>query len=94
VYLSITDSFGNTIPCKQIFQTGLPRTEDFVLLKPGEETTSDRKRNLRAYFNLRRLGKYTIVAYYQNVHGRELGINAFRGKLVSAPISIEITEDK
>ena len=90
VFLIITSPSSTKLPCKYSYETGLPKCEYFELLEPGKEVTSEFKRDLRAYFDFTQAGTYQIVAVYQNVYGKEIGLDTFRDKVVSQPISIKI----
>ena len=92
VYLRITGPTGEKLPCKASHETGFPKTDYFVLLEPKEELTPERKKNLKAYFDLNTPGKYKVIAIYQNVYGPEIGIDAFQGKITSKPVTIKIVE--
>ena len=92
VYLRVTGPSGNEVPCKASYDTGFPKTDYFVLLKPKEEAASERKKNLKAYFDLETPGKYNIIAVYQNIYGAEIGIEAFRDKIKSKPVTIKVVE--
>lgn len=60
-------------------ETGFPKSEDFVLLKPGEEVVSERKWDLKSYFDFKEPGSYRLEATYQNVFGKEIGLEAWKG---------------
>jgi len=92
VYLLVTSPSGEKLPCKISHETGLPKTDYFVLLKPGEEVSLERKRNIKYYFDFNTPGKYKIIAVYQNIYGKEIGIDAFKDKIESNPVTIEIVE--
>lgn len=74
------------------YDIGFPKTDYFVLLKPKEGATSERKKNLKAYFDLEVPGKYKITAVYQNIYGAEIGIKAFKNKIKSKPVIIKVVE--
>ena len=93
VYFILTSPSGEKLPYrKRSYETGLPKTDHFVLLKSGEEISSKRKRSLKGYFDIKELGKYKLTAVYQNVYGSEFGVDACREKITSPPVTIEITE--
>ena len=52
VFLRVTDPSGEQLPCQADYDTGFPKTDYFALLEPEDEITSERKRNLKAYFDL------------------------------------------
>ena len=92
VYLSVVSPKGKELPCKASYETGLPRTDNFVLLKPQEEASPKRKRGVKHYFDFKESGVYKITAVYQNVYGREIGVGAYKGKIVSKPVTIKIVK--
>jgi hypothetical protein len=92
VFLRITGPTGEKLPCKFSYDTGFPKTDYFVILKPKEEFTTERKKNLNAYFDLKDIGTYKIIAVYQNVYGPEIGIKAFSKRIESKPVYIKIVE--
>ena len=94
VYLRITSPSGEKLLCKASYDTGFPKTDYFVLLKPKEEITSERKKNLKAYFDLKTPGEYKVIAIYQNIYGPEIGVDAFKDKITSEPVAIKIVEPK
>lgn len=94
VYLRITSPSGEKLLCKASYDTGFPKTDYFVLLKPKEEITSERKKNLKAYFDLNVPGEYKVIAIYQNIYGPEIGVDAFKDKITSEPVTIKIVEPK
>ena len=92
VFLQITGPSGEKLPYKASYDTGFPKTDYFVLLEPKEEVTSERKKNLKAYFDLKAPGEYSIIAIYQNIYGEEIGADAFKDKIISKPATIKIVE--
>ncbi|MDP8258507.1 MAG: hypothetical protein P9L90_03695 [Candidatus Aadella gelida] len=92
VYLTVESPSGEDLPCKVSAETGLPRTQDFILLEPGEEAKLEREKNIKYFFDFDELGKYKITAFYQNVHGEEIGVDAFKGKVISKAVIITIVE--
>jgi len=92
VYLSVVSPSGGKLPFKTSYKTGLPRSDYFVLLESGEEAASERARNIKYSFDFNELGTYKITAFYQNVYGKEIGVDAFQDKLVSETILIKIVE--
>ena len=73
------------------YETGLPKSAYFKLLQPGEEATSERKWNLKDLAKIEKPGLYEITAVYQNVFGKELGLDVFGGK-VTASAKIKVVE--
>ena len=92
ITLSATSPDGKKLPCKVSYETGLPKSDYFVSLKPQESVKLDNKRDMRNYFDLTKPGEYSIIATYQNIYGDEIGIDAFRDKVVSDPVTIKISE--
>ena len=92
VFLQITGPSGEKLPCKASYDTGFPKTDYFVLLEPKEEVTSERKKNLKAYFDLKAPGEYSVIAIYQNIYGEEIGVDVFKDKITSKPATIKIIE--
>ena len=92
VVLHITAPSGAQAPCLFSFKTGLPKSDDFQRLEPGQEAVSEHPRDLRGFFTFTEAGTYTVVAVYQNVHGAEIGLNAFTGRLVSEPATFTLTQ--
>lgn len=93
VYLSVISPSGEKLPCKvSTSEVGLPKTDYFVLLGPGEEVNLDRKRSIKYYFDFSAPGVYKIKAVYQNVYGEEIGIDAFKDKVESDTVKIKIVE--
>lgn len=94
VYLSVISpsggelSFNTTSPA----ETGFPKTDHFVLLAPDEEVGSERKQAIKHRFDFKEPGTYKIIATYQNVYGKEIGLDTFKAKLVSKPVTIKILE--
>ena len=94
IYLTVTSASGTKLECKaNSEETGVPRSDDFVLLKGGEESAAERDRNIKYYFDLSAAGNYTLKAVYENLYGEELGLAAFKGKIESAPVAIKIKEE-
>jgi hypothetical protein len=90
VFFIITSPLSTKLYCKYSYETGLPKSEYFQLLQPGEEASSEFKRDLRAYFDFTETGTYQIVAVYQNVYGKEIGLDVFSDKAISRPVSLKI----
>jgi hypothetical protein len=92
ICFSVISPAGEKLPCKVSYETGLPKTDYFVLLKPGEEIGAERKPVINYYFDFSGPGSYKITAAYQNKYGAEVGLDAFKGKIVSQPIIIKRVE--
>lgn len=93
VYLIVTDPSGEKLAYKKkAYDTGLPKTDYFVSLKRNEKAASERKKRLKTYFDIGKTGEYTITAVYRNVYGKEIGVDAFKGGLKSAAVTIKIVE--
>ncbi|MBI5149348.1 MAG: hypothetical protein HZA28_01060 [Candidatus Omnitrophica bacterium] len=71
-------------------ETGYPKSDYFELLEPGKEVKSEYPRNLRGNFEMNDPGVYTLTAVYQNVFGRELGLDVFQGKLTAESVKFTI----
>ncbi|MBN1871161.1 MAG: hypothetical protein JW800_01160 [Candidatus Omnitrophica bacterium] len=92
IYFSVTSPDGKEMDYRQDpFDTGLPRTDDFAYLKPGEQVESKYDRNLRAYFEFQSPGEYEVRAVYQNQFGDEIGLDTFQKRLTSNTIKVKIT---
>ena len=94
IYFSVLSPSGEKLTYneKAFRETGLPKTDYFILLKPGEEAGMERPRNIKYYFDFKDPGAYKIKAVYQNIYGEEIGVDAFKGELVSKPVTIKILE--
>ena len=92
VYLIVESPSGEKLPCKVSYETGLPRTADFVLLAPGEEAKPERDKNIKYFFDFSKPGDYKVTAVYQNIRGQEIGVDTFKGKLTSKPSVIKVVE--
>lgn len=92
VYFSVTSPTGEKLPCKVSYETGLPKTDYFTPIKPGEEITMERKPSINYFFDFTAPGVYKIEATYQNRYGEEIGIDAFKGKVVSRQIKVKRIE--
>lgn len=93
VFFRIKGPSGEKLPYKaSYYGTGFPKTDYFVLLAPKEGITSERKKNLKAYFDLEAPGIYKVTAVYQNAYGPEIGIDVFEGKIESKPVTIKVVE--
>jgi hypothetical protein len=90
VTLLVISPSGKTLPCKFSYDTGLPKSDYFVLLEPGKEIASDDKRFLRAYFDFDEAGAYKISAVYQNVFGAEIGLDTLKEKITSPEVFFKI----
>ncbi len=94
IYLLVTSPLGEALPYKISQDTGFPKSDYFVLLNPKDEITSERKRNIRYFFDFKEPGVYEVKAVYQNVFGEEIGLDAFKGELVSKVVKIKIVEEE
>lgn len=93
--LAVTSPKGEELPYKpSAYKLGLPKSDYFVLLNPGEDVTSDRKKNLKGYFEMKEPGEYKVTATYQNVYGSEIGLDTFREKIESKPITTKVIGKK
>lgn len=92
VMLKVTSPSGREIPCKFSYETGFPKSDYFEMLEPGKEVVSEYPRNLRGYFDFNEPGTYKITAIYENVYGKEIGLDTFRDKITSTVVSLKITE--
>ena len=90
VYLEATPPSGQALVSTYTYETGFPRTDLFIELRPGEEAAAEHQANLRYYFDCKEPGTYQVVAVYENVFGPELGLDTFRGMVRSAPASFTI----
>lgn len=93
VYFIVISPSGEKLsPRDRSYETGLPKTDYFELLKPGEKIVSERKPSIKGYFDIKDPGTYKITAVYQNVYGREIGIEAFTDAAKSNTVTIKIIE--
>ena len=90
LYLIITSPSGKKMDSKFRYETGLPKTEYFVILEPGKSVASEWKRDLRGYFEFNESGSYKAVAIYQNFYGGELGLDTFKDKVVSELVTFKV----
>lgn len=74
------------------YESGLPKSDYFQLLQPGEEASSERKWDLKDLAKIEKPGDYEITAVYQNTYGKELGLDVFKGK-VAATAKVKIIEE-
>jgi len=93
VALKVTSPSGKQLPCKFSYETGFPKSGYFELLEPAKEVVSEYPRNLRGYFSFEEPGVYKVVALYQNIFGREIGLDVFKDKLTSEPVSVKIIKE-
>ena len=93
IYLLVVSPSGEKLQCKRSTETGFPRTDSFVLLKPGEQISSDRARNIKRLFDFEAPGIYKITGIYHNVYGEEIGVEAYKKKIKSKPIKIEVIKE-
>lgn len=92
VFLIVTSPSGKKLPCKFSYPTGYPKSDYFQILEPGQEAASERKLNLKGYFDFSETGPYKVVAVYENVFGKEIGLDTFRERLASAPVTLKIID--
>jgi hypothetical protein len=90
LYLSVISPSGQKLSYKFPYKTGLPKSDYFVLLKPGEEVSSEYPRNINGTFEFNEPGEYKITAVYQNAYGIEIGVDAFKDKIESNSITISV----
>lgn len=94
IYFEITSPEGEKLTFKHDFGTGFPKTDDFVLLAPKEEFSSKRPRNIKGLYDFKEAGTYKIIAVYENIYGREIGLDVFKGPVKSKTKTIKILENK
>ena len=92
VFLKVTAPSGAEVPCTFSHRTGLPKSEYFQLLAPGQDASSEHPRDLRAFFDLKETGTYRVVATYANAFGAELGLETVKGPSTSAPVTFTVTQ--
>jgi len=93
IYFIAMSPKGEEMPYKaQPYKPGLPKSDYFVLLKPGEEAASEHKMNFKAFFEVNAPGEYKITAVYQNAYGKEIGVDAVKEEIKSKPVMIKISE--
>lgn len=92
VCLSVISPSGIELPCNMSLEPGLPRADYFILLKPGEEVSVDRQQNIKHCFDFSAPGTYRITAVYQNIYGKEIGLDVFMDKIESKPVTIKVLE--
>ncbi len=92
VDISVISPGGERLPYTRTYEPGLPKTDYFVLLDPGEEAGLERKLYLKSYFDMKEAGTYEIRATYRNSCGDEIGIDAFTDKIDSNTVTIKIVE--
>ena len=90
-YLIVESPSGEKLPCKISMETGFPRTTHLVELGPGEKVEVDRPKNIKYFFDFTDPGEYKMTAVYQNIYGEEIGVNVFKEKIVSEPVTIKIS---
>lgn len=93
IYLTVIGPDGQELPYKaQPYKIGLPKSDYFVSLNQGEETTSEHKINLKGFFEINTPGEYKVTAVYQNAYGKEIGLDAFEKEIKSKPVTVKIKE--
>jgi len=93
LYLIVTVPSGAKLSCKFTYEAGYPKTDYFELLEPGKEVVSEYPRDLRGFFDFNDPGVYKISAVYQNVYGREIGLDVFKDQLSSKVVSFKIVKE-
>ncbi|MBI3322575.1 MAG: hypothetical protein HYZ94_02725 [Candidatus Omnitrophica bacterium] len=73
------------------YESGIPKSEYFVLLKPGEEAAYDRKWDLKDLAKIEKPGAYEVKAAYRNAWGKELGLDVFPGP-AAATATVKVKE--
>ncbi len=94
IYLTVISPEKEKLPCKVSYDTGFPRTDHFLLLNPGDEIERDRKQGIKHFFDFDTPGKYKITVTYENAYGDEIGVDAFKKRIESKPITLRILENK
>ncbi|MFC1807794.1 hypothetical protein ACFL0T_05450 [Candidatus Omnitrophota bacterium] len=92
VFLKVTSPANEELTCKYSHPTGIPRTDNFIILAPNAQIKSGRKYNALAYFDFKEPGAYKIVGVYENKFGEEIGLDTFKERIESEPITITIVE--
>lgn len=92
VYLVVISPKGKRLKIKRSLETGLPKSDYFVLIEPNKEVSSKRASNIKHRYDFNEPGEYTITAVYKNVFGDEIGLSAFKGEVKSKPKKIKIAE--
>lgn len=92
VFLSVTSPSGQKLPYKFSYKTGFPKADYFALLSPGEEAVSEYPRNINGSFEFNEPGEYKITAVYQNAYGPEIGIDAFKNRIESNAVTVNISK--
>ena len=83
---------GSAIEMKNLdYETGLPKSDYFQLLQPGQEASSERRWDLKDLAKIEKPGTYEITAAYQNTFGKELGLDVFRER-VTASAKVKVME--
>jgi hypothetical protein len=90
VYFLVASPSGEKLTSPNNYEAGFPKSDDFVQLKPGAEAQAEYPRNLRGFFEFKDPGTYTVVAVYQNFFGSEIGLEVFKEKITSDPVSLTI----
>lgn len=93
VTLKVTSPSGKEVPCKFAYETGFPKSDYFELLETGKEVVSEYPRNLMGYFDFKEPGVYQVVGIYENIFGKEIGLDVFEGKVTSQPVSVKIIKE-
>ena len=89
--LEVKAADGTPMEMKNLdYETGLPKSDYFELLQPGQEAAGERKWDLKDLMKLEKPGTYEITAVYQNTYGKELGLEVFQEK-VAAAAKVKVT---
>ena len=92
VILEVKAEDGTPVEMKSTdYVSGLPKSDYFKLLKPGEEASTERKWNLKDLAKIEKPGTYEITAIYENSFGKELGLDVFKGKS-AASVKVKVVE--
>lgn len=92
IYLRIISPSGKEIPFLSFIEVGYPTRDNFQLLISASSIRLKRPVDLTQYYHFEEIGVYEIVAIYENQFSEELNINAWKGKVVSTPVKIEIVK--
>lgn len=89
-YILVTTPSGEKLESKYSFAAGFPKSDFFQNLEPGQEAAAERPRNIRGFYDFQEPGTYRLQAVYENVFGKEIGLDAFKNKLSSEAVEIKI----
>ncbi len=91
VLLKLMLPSGSAAPYKFSYAIGLPQSDDFELLPPNQSVKGARQWDLSSFFDLNETGAYTLGGTYQNVFGKELGLDVFKGPVEIEPLTLTVT---